>query len=74
VKEDYVFVNDVPEEDRIRGDLPPTKKEECEVCHDSSCISLLLKYISSFYYNLGFFVHLRKEVLCVESSRLKNGP
>ena len=26
-----MFINDVPVEDRIRGDLPPTKKEECEV-------------------------------------------
>ena len=31
VKEDFVFVTDVPVEDRVRGDLPPTKKEECEV-------------------------------------------
>ena len=30
-KEGFVFVNDVPEEERVRGDLPPTKKEDCEV-------------------------------------------
>ena len=47
VKEDYIFVNDVPEEDRIRGDLPPTKKEECEVHVRCACIQLLLKYVSA---------------------------
>jgi len=31
VNEEFVFINDVPEEDRIRGDLPPAKKEDCEV-------------------------------------------
>jgi len=30
-KEGFVFVNDVPEEERVRGDLPPVKKEDCEV-------------------------------------------
>ena len=42
VKEEYVFVNDVPEEDRIRGDLPPTKKEDCEVCVRLTCIFFIL--------------------------------
>ncbi len=31
VKEGYTFVNSVPEEDRVRGTLPPAKKEDCEV-------------------------------------------
>lgn len=28
---EFVFVNDVPDEDRVRGDLPPAKKEDCEM-------------------------------------------
>jgi len=38
VNEEFVFINDVPEEDRIRGDLPPAKKEDCEVRLCMPCI------------------------------------
>ena len=31
IKEGFTFVNDVPVEERIRGTLPPEKKEDCEV-------------------------------------------
>ncbi|CAH1792332.1 unnamed protein product [Owenia fusiformis] len=29
--EGYTWINDIPLEDRVRGPLPPTKKEECEM-------------------------------------------
>ena len=35
MNEEFAFVSDVPVEDRVRGDLPPTKKEDCEVCFRS---------------------------------------
>jgi len=43
VSEEFVFINDVPEEDRVRGDLPPAKKEDCEVRVDfaSSLLSTM---------------------------------
>jgi heterogeneous nuclear ribonucleoprotein U-like protein 1 len=31
VEEGFVFIDNIPLEDRVRGQLPPTKKEECEV-------------------------------------------
>lgn len=31
IEEGFVFINSVPVEERIRGPLPPAKKEDCEV-------------------------------------------
>ncbi len=31
LKEGYVFINAVPVDERVRGTLPPEKKEDCEV-------------------------------------------
>ena len=31
IKEDFTFINSVLVEERIRGALPPLKKEDCEV-------------------------------------------
>jgi len=45
VNEEFVFINDVPEENRIRGDLPPTKKEDCEVTLLLFCVKLLLSLL-----------------------------
>jgi hypothetical protein len=30
-EEGFVFINNIPLEERVRGPLPPAKKEECEV-------------------------------------------
>lgn len=32
IQEGFAFINDIPETDRVRGTMPPAKKEECEVC------------------------------------------
>jgi len=31
IREGFVFINDIPEADRVRGSLPPEKKEDCEM-------------------------------------------
>ena len=31
LKEEFVFLESVGEEERVRGSLPPASKEECEV-------------------------------------------
>jgi hypothetical protein len=31
LKEEFTFIGNVPEAERFRGTLPPSKKEECEV-------------------------------------------
>ena len=38
VKEGYAFINDIPDAERVRGSLPPEKKEECEVWRGHACI------------------------------------
>ena len=35
MKEDFVYVDKVPLEERVRGTPPPAKKEECEVCNNT---------------------------------------
>jgi len=51
VNEEFIFVNDVPEEDRVRGDLPPAKKEDCEVQLCSHYCSSLFCFWFAFVDN-----------------------
>ena len=53
VNDEFIFVNDVPEEDRVRGDLPPAKKEDCEVRLCSHYCSSLFCF-KAFYMSVVF--------------------
>ena len=39
LKEGFTFINDVVLEDRVRGSLPPEKKEDCQVWLHSKVMS-----------------------------------
>ena len=40
LKEEYTFIEEVPVEDRVRGQTPPSAKEDCEV---NACA--IIKYV-----------------------------
>lgn len=53
LKEGYIFINSVAEEERVRGSCPPAQKEDCEVRNCYSLASpLQINLFIPFYYEL----------------------
>ena len=52
LRDDYMFLDAVPIEERVRGSMPPSSKEECEVCWYQSAALCLFAVPSVFHVAL----------------------